>query len=196
MSDKRRIGSEQAATRARILDATRDLMIQSGYAAASVRKVAAHAGLKPALVQYYFPTMDDLFIALYRREAERSIERQAEAMASERPLHALWDLSNNAAQNELAIEFMALANHRKQIQAEIASYNESARKLQAVALPDLLRKAAIDLEEFPPAGVSLLLAGVARALVMEQGLGIAGGHQDARAIVQNWLDAVEPPKRG
>jgi hypothetical protein len=50
--------------------------------------------------------------------------------------------------------------------------------------------------DFPSAGVSLLLAGVARGLVMEHGLGIAGGHDEARVIVERWLDDVEPPHTG
>jgi len=194
MADARRVGTEQPATRARMLDAVQALMIEDGYAAVSARRVAARAEVKPALVQYYFPTMDDLFLALYRRAAEDSIERQATALASDRPLHALWALSSDSAQTVLAIEFMALANHRKAIRAEIASYSERARALQAEAVRRILGESTSDIAGLPPAGVSLLLAGAARALVMERGLGIEGGHDDAQLIVQRWLDAVAPPK--
>jgi AcrR family transcriptional regulator len=196
MTGKRRVGTEQSVTRATILDATQSLMVDEGYASVSARRVAAQAGLKPALVQYYFPTMDDLLLAVYRRAADRSIDNQVAALASPRPLHALWALSSDTAHAALAVEFMALANHRKSIRAEIAAYSERGRLLQADALRAILADTRFAPGAFASAGVSLLLAGVARGLVMEHGLGIHGGHEEARAIVERWLAEVEAPHPG
>ena len=70
-------------------------MLEEGYAAVSSRRVASEAGVNVALVYYYFETMDDLFIALFRRGAERSLERQAEVLASPQPLWGLWDLTHH-----------------------------------------------------------------------------------------------------
>lgn len=70
-------------------------MLEEGYAAVTSRRVAAKAGLKPQLVYYYFRTMDDLFLALFRRRAALGLERQALALASPQPLWALWDLSRD-----------------------------------------------------------------------------------------------------
>ncbi len=196
MTAGRRVGTQRSATRTTILDATQSLMVEEGYAAVSARRVATHAGLKPALVQYYFPTMDDLLLAVYRRAADRSIDNQVAALASARPLHALWTLSSDAEHVALAIEFMALANHRKSIQAEIAAYSERGRRLQADALRTVLAKTRFGPDDFPSAGVSLLLAAMARGLVMERGLGICGGHEEARAIVERWLAEIEGPCPG
>ena len=68
----RRIGAENSVTRALILEAAEALIRDQGYAAVSTRKVAAKAGLKPSLVHYYFPTTDDLFLAVFRRGADQS----------------------------------------------------------------------------------------------------------------------------
>ena len=193
MSGKRRVGAENSEKRTAILDATQALMVEEGYAAVSARNVASKAALKPALLQYYFPTMDDLLLAVYRRAAERSIERQAQALHSARPLHALWKLSTESDQAVLAIEFMALANHRKTIRAEITQYAERARSLQIEALSRLLPTTGADAEYPLAGGISVLLAGAARALVMEQGLGVSGGHDEAAALVERWLDSIEPP---
>ena len=192
MTEKRRVGSEGSTTRTFILDATQHLMVEEGYAAVTTRRIASQAGLKPSLVQYYFPTMDELLLAVYRRAAQQSIDLQVAALASGRPLHALWDLSSETAHAVLAVEFMALANHRKTIRAEIALYSERSRALQTEALARLLSGSVVDPELYSAGGVSLLLAGAARALVMESALGIAGGHRDARDIVERWLDSVEP----
>ena len=196
MTARRRVGTQRSATRATILDATQSLMVEEGYASVSARRVATHAGLKPALVQYYFPSMDDLLLAVYRRAADRSIDNQVAALASARPLHALWALSSDTEHVALAIEFMALANHRKSIRAEIAAYSERGRRLQADALRTVLAKTRFGADEFPSAGVSLLLAAMARGLVMERGLGIFGGHDEARAIVERWLAEIEGPHPG
>ena len=51
---------KDAGARQRLIEATVQLMRDEGYAAATSRRVAALAGVKPALVYYYFDTMDDL----------------------------------------------------------------------------------------------------------------------------------------
>src|SRR5512139_237451 len=105
MTTARRIGAEDSATRARLLDAAQALMVEEGYAAVTSRRVAARAGLKPQLVHYYFRTMDDLFLALVRRGAEQNLERQTRALASAQPLRALWEFSSDPRGTTLTVEF-------------------------------------------------------------------------------------------
>ncbi|HEY3505836.1 MAG TPA: TetR family transcriptional regulator [Actinocatenispora sp.] len=50
-------------TREAILAAARDAFARQGYAGASVRRIAAAAGVDPALVHHYFGTKGDLFAA-------------------------------------------------------------------------------------------------------------------------------------
>ena len=190
----RRVGKEQSATRARILDAAQALMVEEGYAAVSARRVASQAGIKPALVQYYFPTMDDLFLAVYRRAAQHSTDRQMAALHSERPLDALWEFTGDTSTAVLAVEFMALANHRKAIRAEIARHVEQSRAMQAEALARLTAEGKADPVAFPLAGILTLLAVSARGLVMEQSLGATIGHEDAHGIVERWLAGIAGAK--
>ena len=170
-------------------------MIEEGYAAVTTRRVATQAGVKPALVQYYFRTMDDLLLAVYQRAASAVVERQAHALASERPLHALWALNAEHERTSLAIEFMALANHRKMIKAEITLYNEQARKDQAKALAKILDGKIDHPRRYSPTVVSLLLACLARGLIMEEGMGIHTGHAELRGVVDFWLTQLEPKQR-
>lgn len=187
----RRLGSVQSATRLLILEATQALMVEEGYAAVSARRVAAKAGVKPALVQYYFSSMDELLLETYRQGAGRVLERQSAALASARPWHDLWALATDPERAALGIEFMALANHRKAVGAEIARLATHNRKMMVEALAGLLR-AVPGLADEPADGVSMILAAVARALVMEQGLGMEFGHEAARGIVERWLKVLEP----
>ena len=57
--------------RERLMEATAQIMRDEGYAAATSRRVAARAGVRSALVYYYFPTMDDLFVAVLGGPARR-----------------------------------------------------------------------------------------------------------------------------
>jgi AcrR family transcriptional regulator len=46
------------------------IMTEQGHAAVTYRSVAARAQVTPELVQYYFPVLDDLFIALLRADTD------------------------------------------------------------------------------------------------------------------------------
>lgn len=186
----RRIGTVSSATRAAIIAATEAIFIEEGYGAASTRRVAARAGLKPSLVHYYFPTTEDLLLAMSRKGQAESDEWLDRALASPEPLRALWQLVTNTSRNALALETMALANHRESIRVEIQRHCEDMRKRQVTAIERVLReRLSIDPLLTAP-GLSVILAGIGRTLVFEGGLGIAAGHDDARRWVENWISEL------
>ncbi len=187
----RRLGAETSKSRAALLDAAERLMLQEGYAAVTSRRVAASAGLKPQLVHYYFRTMDDLFLALFRRRAEQGLERQALALASPQPLWALWDLSRDPRGTALTMEFVALANHRKVIRAEIASSAERFRADQLRGLEPVLAQYGIA-DACPPLVFTVLLSSTSRFLVIEsETLGMATGHAETVAFVEELISGLE-----
>jgi AcrR family transcriptional regulator len=188
----RRIGAETSKTRSTLLDAAEKLMLEEGYAAVTSRHVAARAGLKPQLVHYYFRTMDDLFLALFRRRAQQGLERQAEALASAQPLWALWDLSRDPRGTSLTMEFIALANHRKAIRSEIASAAERFRADQLKGIESVLGRYGIGAEQCPPMVFTVLLSSISRFLVIERvALGMSTGHDETVAFVEDFLFRME-----
>jgi AcrR family transcriptional regulator len=168
-------------------------MITDGYGAVTTRRVSKEAGLASALVHYYFSTTDDLLIALYRRTVEETHKRLADALVGDHPIRDLWAANTDASRTALAVEFMALANHRKAIQAELVRGAEQARRLQAIILsPAISRRLGTDL--YPDVGVAAILSGIARMLVTEQGIGLSLGHPEARAILERllkWLETTD-----
>ncbi|MCB2077007.1 MAG: TetR/AcrR family transcriptional regulator [Novosphingobium sp.] len=192
MATPRRVGAENSATRALILETTENLIREEGYGSVSTRKVAARAGLKPSLVHYYFPTTDDLFLAVSRRGAEESDRMIEEALASDDPLGALWTFFSDSSRTAMALEFMAMANHRESIREHMADHSEKMRERQVQILTKLLGEKLSGPDGCPPAGLSLVLAGIGRALVMEGGLGVDSGHKEARAFVERWLERLAP----
>jgi AcrR family transcriptional regulator len=167
-------------------------MLEEGYAAVTSRRAAAKAGLKPQLVYYYFRTMDDLFLALFRRRAEQGLQRQAQALDSPQPLWALWDLSRDSRGTALTMEFIALANHRKTIRAEIASVAERLRAEQVAGLESVLAGYGITAEQCPPMVFTVLLSSISRFLVIErEALDMSSGHDETVAFVEGILSRME-----
>ena len=132
----RRVGAETSKTRDVLIDSVERLMSEEGYASVTYRAVAAKAGVTPSLVQYYFPTLDDIFLATIRRRTDRNVTRLTEALEEhpDDPLRVLWQYSWAEATGALITEFMALGNHRKSIRAEIAEVTEKVRRVQLEAL--------------------------------------------------------------
>jgi len=190
MTSSRRIGAEDSLVRAQILDVAEELMLEEGYAAVTSRRLAAKAGMKQSLIYYYFRAMDELFLAVFRRMSEQGLERLQEALAAEQPIRALWNLNSDRSRTALTIEFLALANHRKVVQAEIARYAEQFRALELKGLALLFERRNIE-PQIPPLVVTVLLTSLARGLVQESALGIAKGHAPTRAFVEDCLRYFE-----
>jgi AcrR family transcriptional regulator len=196
MAGARRVGSKTSATRLRVLEIAEKLMFDEGYAAVTTRGVAAKAGLKSPLVHYYFPTTDDLLLALYRGAGERTHKRTIKAVTAARPLEALWKLSkDHPAHTALSIELVALANHTPIIRRKTAKEYERYRTLQTEALSKAL-KGRLDHTAFPPVVAIMLIQGIARILVMERALGVTVGHDETRAFVDWLLQQAHQRNRG
>jgi AcrR family transcriptional regulator len=170
-------------------------MVEEGYAAVSSRRVATEAGVNVALVYYYFATMDDLFVALFRRGAERSLERQAEALSSPQPLWGLWDLTHHQSNPAVTMEFMALANHRKEIRTEIAGYSRRFREMQLEAMTTVLKNYGVDPLTWPPASVIVMMTGISRFLLIEESFDLDLGHAETVALIERHITALEGPRR-
>jgi AcrR family transcriptional regulator len=185
-------GAKGSAKRTLLLDAAETLIVDEGYAAVSTRRVGLEAGVQPSLVHYYFPTTEDLLMAVYERAAERAHARAIEALSTERPLEAFWQLSKDSAHTALGTEFYALANHRKMIQGRMAETAVAFRTAQAEALASALG----DETGANAMALVLLVTGMSRILVMEEATGVTTGHAELRAMIdtllQSALDSVEP----
>ena len=191
MTSARRIGAPDAKNRTMLLDAAEQLMLEEGYAAVTSRRLASRAGLKPQLVHYYFRTMDELFLAVFRRRAEEGLQAQARALQSRQPLWALWKFGTDPGFTRMTMEFMALANHRKEMRAEIAYYAERFRDEQRKAVSSALQRYGVATQDVPPVVWTVLMTSVSRVLVLEQALGMSAGHAETVELVEEYLRRLE-----
>ena len=197
MTSARRIGAPDAKNRVLLLDAAEQLMLEEGYAAVTSRRLANKAGLKPQLVHYYFRTMEELFLEVFRRRAEEALEVHAQMLKLPQPLWALWRFGTDPAFTRISMEFMALANHRKEMRAEIAYYAERFREEQRQAVATALERYGSRIQDegqdidIPPVVWTVLMSSLSRFLVLEQAIGMSAGHAETLELVENYLRRLE-----
>jgi AcrR family transcriptional regulator len=183
--------AEDPSTRTALLDAAESLMVEHGYAAVTTRRVAATAHVNSGLISYYFGTLDNLFVELFRRRSERSLDRLRQVLDDPQPLWALWEHAYDPSSNALVMEFIALANHRKALKKEIAAYSRRHRRLQVKRLTTVLEGYGLDLERWPVTALLVLLSGAARFLLLEESFDVDIGHADTVAVIEHEIRLVE-----
>lgn len=197
-TSSRRVGAETSKTRDVLLDCVETMMLEEGYASVTYRALAAKAGVTPSLVQYYFPTLDDVFVAAIRRYSERNVAHLNKVLEkrAEDPMRALWEYSWDEATGTLMTEFMALGNHRKSIRTEIKAVTESVRKLQLDALAAKFGADARPWGDLSLPAMQLLISSLPKFLNLEKGVGVETAHAELVEAFERYLDSVEPaPKR-
>ena len=167
-------------------------MREEGYSAVTSRRVAERAGLNQQTVYYYFQTMDDLLLAAYRRRTQRVLERVERAMASERPLHALWQTFSDPSDAVLTMEYLALANHNELIRRETIEFGERLRRVGVDNLAEGIKQTVPDGEAVTAPGVIMAITYIAHLLGFEATLGIRGGHKETRVLMEWCLRQLEP----
>ena len=200
MVRKQRIGLESSATRTLLLDAAEAMMREEGYAAVTSRRLGARAGVRPQLVHYYFPSMDELFVTLYRRRAENVLRFSEEILRSDEPLQVLWAQSSDATDVALSLEFMALGNHRKLVRAETAKHGEALRRMQLEAVERYFAQRGIA-PQIQPGALMLILASTGFLMMLEADAGMSVGHAEAEAFILATIQSLEstgnlPPAAG
>lgn len=188
---KRRYGSGASKTREVLLDAAETLMREAGYAAVTSRRLATEAGLKPALVHYYFPTMDQLYLELFRRNAQRTNLALDTVLEAENPIRALWDITANREGVILSYEFVALANHRKDLLVEVAAVGDRLRARKVAILHQILQASGAILP-FTASFATVMLDSLARNLTLEEAMGVRAAHAEAIETVERFLAQLAP----
>jgi AcrR family transcriptional regulator len=175
-------------------------MLEQGYAAVTYRKVAARAGVVVGLVHYYFPTLDELFVALLRRRTDRNLERLLEALEQrpDEPLRVVWEFNRDETSAALLIEFQALANHRKSIKAEITEVTRRTRKVQldalAVRWPQYETETEVLGGGVSPGEMLFFLATIPKMILLEESLDLFSAHDEVRRRVERYLNTMEPKR--
>ncbi|MDX1879658.1 TetR/AcrR family transcriptional regulator [Mycobacterium sp. SMC-18] len=191
MASERRIAGPESKNRGALLDAAEALMLEEGYAAVTSRRLAERAGLKPQLVHYYFRTMDDLFLAAIRRKTELGLAAQAHILLAPNPLRALWNYLIDNRESRLLTEYVALANHRKALQSEVAGAAQQILDAQVETIRSVLVRHGIAAEDLSPAVATFLIVGTSQLLSMHASLGVSGGRDDIIEFFERHISKLD-----
>jgi TetR/AcrR family transcriptional regulator len=180
--------------RAALVDAAESLIREQGCTAVSARTLADKVGLTRQIVHYYFETMDDVFIALVRRNLGRLRETLSQVGRDAEPLRALQALCRDPSQTILAIELYALANRRPAVRAAVVAAASESRQLQTAILEEHLKARGIE-PSMPPVVATILLTSLAQALALEAAIGFTSGHAQTLKFVDSCLRAFAKGER-
>ena len=191
----RRIGASESKTRTRLLDAAEHLLVHEGHAAVTSRRVGAKAGLKPQLVHYYFRSMDELFVEVFRRRADERLAQAERTLGGDCSLRAIWEMNADPRGADFNIEYVALAKHNPAVRAEVARYAERYRSMQLDALSSAVETTGLSGAQVPPIVALLFMTGLTQVVSLERTLGVTAGHNETLSFVTDLINRLEPSSR-
>lgn len=186
----RRMGPPGSDTWHAMLDGAEAILRDEGHAALTSRRIAERIEVKQRLVYYYFHTMEDLVVALFRRLSRRELERLRQALHSQHALRDIWDTNMGSTDARLISEFMALANRIDDLRSEVVHFIEEARAIEIEAITAAMKRRSAG-GSIPAPAVAIIASSVALALSRERQLGVTAGHDAVLAVVDAFLGTLE-----
>jgi AcrR family transcriptional regulator len=103
---------DQAAeqTRASILDAARECLLDDGYAGLSTRRVAEAAEVPLSQIHYHFGSKQQLILAVLAAEDARLLERQRTLYAGTEPMWLQWERACAYLDDDLRSGYVRVLN--------------------------------------------------------------------------------------
>ena len=140
-------------TREDVLDAARRCVVSHGLATLSTRMVAEAAGVPVSQLHYHFGGKKGVVLALFERENERLLSRQAAMFADDLPLWKRWEQACDFLEDDLRTGYVPVL--QQMIAAgwtdpEVAALVRDRLKGWHALLTDVARAAAVELGGLGP----------------------------------------------
>lgn len=189
-SSKKVLGAKGSETRAQLIKAAEELMRTQGYGAVTARGIAKQAGLKHQVIFYYFDTLDDLLVEVFRAGADKGLAVVEKALESDTPFTTYWEIVRAPRGMRFMTEFMALASRNKRIRDEIARYARRSREIQTKGFTRYLKARGIEPGN-SPATAAVLMTALGRLFIAEGSLGFPLGHSETAALFDAFIQELE-----
>jgi AcrR family transcriptional regulator len=173
-----------------MLDGAEKVLRDEGYGSLTSRRIADHLGIKQRLVYYYFKTMDELIVEMFRRLSARELESLHKAAASRRPLTEIWYIGFHTTDSPVITEFMALANRIPALRKEVISFIEESRNIQVMALTAAVKNGGVE-TSLSPAAMAIIASSVALSVGREAVLGTTSGHAAVLEVIWKYLRELD-----
>ena len=183
------------------LDAAERLLIDSGAATVTTRRLAAEAGLNHGLVHYYFGSIDEVELQVLERFTARLVERQRAMYAADVPFLEKWRTAMRYLEEDLEAgypkvlaELWSLAWNRPEVRARIGETWEAWRAVLTDAFEAAIDEYGLDRERYPVKAIVTLVLTFNNGLLIERLGGIDEGHRELLDWIDNWLQELERAK--
>jgi AcrR family transcriptional regulator len=140
------------ATRAAILRAARDRLVEGGYANLNVRDIAREAGVNHALIGYHFHGKQQLVLAVLDDANRQLLERQSRMYQGTTSASQQWQEACDFYEDDLQsgfvrllMELMGASFHDPQLRAEFLPRILQWHRLIEAAVIEFIEKSKLDL---------------------------------------------------
>src|SRR5436190_14549653 len=173
-----------------LLDAAERLLIESGAAGITTRRVAEEAGVNHGLVHYYFGSVEQLLVRVLERFTERLVDRQRELYAAEGPFLGKWRtamayLDEDRPYQKIWFELQALAWNRPELHERLTRVHAEWHSVLSEAFAPIRHELGLDL---PLAALVSLVYTFNEGLMLERLSGIETGHRELLEWIDGWLE--------
>ncbi|MDG0979621.1 MAG: TetR/AcrR family transcriptional regulator [Halieaceae bacterium] len=197
---RRKQSDRTEAMRARLLNATLELISEHGWAGASMQKICAKAGVSRGAQTHHFPTRESLLIASVQEILSRHQQYLEDELSDGEPsqfsltnfFDFLWDACFNDNLLACWMEAMVAARHdeslkqaaRKTDQKSLLAIKETGTR---IAQKNQTRPYGIDSKT---ADIIELTIYLLRGMVVQDGVHAAKGHHER--LYRLWLQLIMP----
>ena len=182
-----------------LLDAAERLLERDGFIGISTRKVAGEAKINPALVHYYFNSIEDLCARVMQRFSEDLIERQRQIFTSDSTLAKQWRLAteplrSNVGRRRMKVffELSAMAVNQPALLRRMVEINGEWRGIIREAVErEAERRGAGGLGDFSVEATAALMSVVLKGLYWENLQEFHEGHDELIAAADGLLSSLD-----
>lgn len=187
----------ESNTRLALMSATEALLIEVGYSALTVRRVAQRAGVNHGLVHYYFSSLHGLLLHTLERFTDRLIERQAAMYSGPGGFIDKWRaamryLDEDAASGyqKIWLELQAMSWNDPSIRAQLSGVHQRWIDVVTAAFDAGLDELGIDRARYPTSAVVALVVAFNEGIMLERLGGVDSGHRELLRMVDDLLERL------
>jgi AcrR family transcriptional regulator len=176
---------QRASTPTQILSAARSVLLDSGFAAMSTRKVAELAGVPLSQIHYHFGSKEQLILAMLREENETLIKRQADTFALDVSLADRWILACDYLDQDIESGYVRVLQEMMAAGWSSPEVRDAVNRILdswTLVLTDVIADSQAAGADFGPFTVAELVALVASAFLGAESMLLLGRENDALPI--------------
>ena len=181
-----------------LLDAAESLLVEIGYAAVTVRKLADRAGVNHGLVHYYFGSMEEVFLQTLERFTDRLVERQRRLYAADVPFADKWreamgylSADFESGYQKVWLELQAMAWNNEEMRSRVAAVHDRWRRVLLPAFELGLDELGVDRDRYPTSAVVALVTTFNQGVMLDRLTGVTTGHDDLLEMIDRWVTAQD-----